>query len=83
MAVRDGRVALVGTDAEVALLKGPKTTTVALRGRLVTPGFEDAHMHLMSGARNLERVDSRGDDPDRAAERIRASPRPTRRAPGS
>jgi hypothetical protein len=55
--VRDGRVVFVGRDAEAARLKGPKTKTVALRGRLVTPGFEDAHLHLMSGARNLERVD--------------------------
>lgn len=55
--VRDGRVVFVGHDAEAARLKGPKTKTIALRGRLVTPGFEDAHLHLMSGARNLERVD--------------------------
>ncbi len=57
VAVRGGRVVFVGRDADVARLKGPKTKTVALRGRLVTPGFEDAHLHLMSGARNLERVD--------------------------
>ncbi len=57
VAVRDGRVVLVGRDAEAERLKGPRTKVMALRGRLVTPGFEDAHMHLMSGARNLERVD--------------------------
>ncbi len=37
--------------------EGAEDEDVALRGRLVTPGFEDAHLHLMSGARNLERVD--------------------------
>lgn len=57
LAVRAGRVAFVGRDADAARLKGPKTQVLALRGRLVTPGFEDAHLHLMSGARNLERVD--------------------------
>lgn len=57
VAVRDGRVVFVGRDAEATRLKGPKTQVIALRGRLVTPGFEDAHLHLMSGARNLERVD--------------------------
>ncbi len=57
VAVRDGRVVFVGRDADAARLKGPKTQAIALRGRLVTPGFEDAHLHLMSGARNLERVD--------------------------
>jgi predicted amidohydrolase YtcJ len=57
VAVRDGRVVFVGSDAQAAGLKGPNTKSVALRGRLDTPGFEDAHLHLMSGARNLERVD--------------------------
>ena len=57
VAVRNGRVVFVGDDADTAGLKGPKTQSIALRGRLVTPGFEDAHLHLMSGARNLERVD--------------------------
>ena len=57
VAVREGRIVFVGRDAKAARLKGPKTKVVALRGRLVTPGFEDAHLHLMSGARNLERVD--------------------------
>jgi hypothetical protein len=57
VAVRGGRVAFVGSDAEAVRWKGPKTQVVALGGRLVTPGFEDAHLHLMSGARNLERID--------------------------
>ena len=57
VAVRGDKVVFVGSDAEAARWKGPKTKVLALGGRLVTPGFEDAHMHLMSGARNLERVD--------------------------
>ena len=59
--MRDGKVVFVGSDAEAARWKGPKTTVVPLGGRLVTPGFEDAHMHLMSGARNLERLDLGGE----------------------
>jgi predicted amidohydrolase YtcJ len=57
VAVRGGRVVFVGSDAEAARWKGKRTQLIPLGGRLVTPGFEDAHMHLMSGARNLERVD--------------------------
>ena len=57
VAVREGRVVFVGRDADASGLMGPQTQVLALRGRLVTPGFEDAHLHLMSGARNLERVD--------------------------
>lgn len=57
VAIRDGRILFVGPDAEAAKWAGPETKRIALMGRLVTPGFEDAHLHLMSGARNLERVD--------------------------
>jgi len=61
VAVRDGKVVFVGSDAEAAAWRGPKTEVIPLGGRLVTPGFEDAHLHLMSGARNLERVDLSGE----------------------
>ncbi len=57
VAVRDGKIVFVGTDKDAARWKGKKTQVVPLRGRLVTPGFEDAHMHVMSGARNLDRID--------------------------
>lgn len=57
VAVRGGKVVFVGSDAAAAAWKGPKTLVIAVGGRLVTPGFEDAHLHLMSGARNQERVD--------------------------
>jgi predicted amidohydrolase YtcJ len=45
VAVRDGRIALVGTDAEVGPLIGPRTRVVELHGRTVLPGFGDAHVH--------------------------------------
>jgi predicted amidohydrolase YtcJ len=45
LAVRDGRIAAVGSAAEVAALRGPRTTVVDLAGRLLLPGFIDAHMH--------------------------------------
>jgi predicted amidohydrolase YtcJ len=47
VAVRDGRVVAVGTDADVAALVGPRTRVVALAGRTVVPGFDDAHAHLL------------------------------------
>ena len=61
VAVRGGTIVFVGSDAEAAAWKGPKTRVVTLGGRFVSPGFEDAHLHLMSGARNLERVDLSGE----------------------
>lgn len=45
VAVRDGRIAAVGTDAEVRELVGPRTEVVDLRGRMLVPGFQDAHIH--------------------------------------
>ncbi|HET7341469.1 MAG TPA: amidohydrolase [Methylomirabilota bacterium] len=48
LAVRDGRVALAGGDAEVRALTGPGTRVVELRGRSLLPGFIDAHCHLAS-----------------------------------
>ena len=45
MAVRDGRIVAVGSDTSVASLTGPRTRVIDLRGRTVTPGFGDAHVH--------------------------------------
>ncbi len=53
VAVRDGVIVAVGADAEVAGLIGPDTEVVDLGGRMLLPGFIDAHVHA-SGA-GLER----------------------------
>jgi predicted amidohydrolase YtcJ len=60
IAVQGGRVAAVGEDAAVAGLIGPRTRVVDLKGRLVTPGFNDAHVHFLSGGFGLLSVDLRG-----------------------
>lgn len=44
VAVRDGRIAAVGHD-EVRELIGPRTEVVDLAGKLLLPGFQDAHVH--------------------------------------
>jgi hypothetical protein len=46
LAVRDGRIAAVGTRAAVMRLKGPGTALVDLKGRTLLPGFIDAHGHV-------------------------------------
>jgi predicted amidohydrolase YtcJ len=45
LAVEDGRIVALGSAAEAAEWAGPRTRTVDLGGRLVLPGFADAHMH--------------------------------------
>jgi predicted amidohydrolase YtcJ len=57
--VRDGRVLAVGSDQEIAGLIGPATRVVELAGRLVVPGFNDAHVHFLSGGFGLLSVDLR------------------------
>ena len=46
VAVRDGKLVYVGTDAGVARYIGTATRTLDLNGRFVFPGFVDAHGHF-------------------------------------
>jgi predicted amidohydrolase YtcJ len=59
IAVRSGRVAAVGSDAEIRRLAGPSTKVVDARGRRVLPGLIDAHTHMTMGGFNLLAVDLR------------------------
>jgi predicted amidohydrolase YtcJ len=46
VAVRDGRIQAVGSDAEIRALQGPDTEVIDLAGRMVLPGLQDAHIHI-------------------------------------
>lgn len=59
IAVRGERVIAVGSEAEIASVTGPDTRVVELRGRLVVPGFNDAHVHFLDGGFGLLSVDLR------------------------
>ncbi len=60
VAVRDGRVEVTGTAAEVRRLAGPRTRVVDLAGRAATPGLVDGHAHLVGLGRALEQASLRG-----------------------
>lgn len=60
LAVRDGRIVALGADAEILPLRGPKTRLIELGGRAVTPGWIDAHSHLLGLGQDLQAVDLRG-----------------------
>ena len=49
LAVREGRIAAVGTAGEIQALVGPRTRVLELGGRTVLPGFQDAHLHPPHG----------------------------------
>lgn len=59
VAVRGPRIAAVGTTAEIRRWIGPRTEVLDLDGRLVLPGFNDAHVHFYSGGRSLASVQLR------------------------
>ncbi|HEX6184922.1 MAG TPA: amidohydrolase family protein, partial [Pyrinomonadaceae bacterium] len=72
VAVYGKRIMAVGTSAEVRALAGPKTRVVDAKGALVLPGFNDAHVHFLSGGFQLSSVDLRdAGTPQEFAERIR------------
>jgi predicted amidohydrolase YtcJ len=45
IAIRDGRIAAVGTEPEVREAVGPAAEVLHLPGRMVLPGFQDSHVH--------------------------------------
>ena len=63
LAVSGGAVAAVGTASEIVRLRRPGTHVIDLKGRRVTPGFNDAHLHFYLGGRSLSSVQLR-DAPD-------------------
>ncbi|MBT9470406.1 MAG: amidohydrolase family protein [Pseudomonadota bacterium] len=46
VAVRDGKILAVGSDAQIKALKGPATRVVDLAGKTMVPGFVDGHSHI-------------------------------------
>jgi predicted amidohydrolase YtcJ len=63
VAVRAGRIAAAGPEAEVAALRGPATRVLRLDGGLVLPGFADAHVHTAAGGLELAQCDLHGVEP--------------------
>jgi hypothetical protein len=57
VAVIGDRIVAVGTDAEIAEWRGPQTKVIDAKGRRVTPGFNDAHVHFVDGGLGLENID--------------------------
>ncbi|HET7928283.1 MAG TPA: amidohydrolase [Actinomycetota bacterium] len=55
VAVKEGRIVAVGTDGEVRELIGPETDVVDLGGRMLLPGFQDAHVHAAASGLEMLR----------------------------
>jgi len=50
IAVKDGKIAAVGTDADVLKFKGAGTRVIDAGGRIVLPGLMDSHTHPVGAA---------------------------------
>ncbi|MFD8824548.1 amidohydrolase family protein, partial [Streptomyces sp. NPDC059605] len=59
LAVVGERIAAVGHD-EVRELIGPRTEVVDLAGKLLVPGFQDAHVHAVGGGSEMAECDLTG-----------------------
>jgi predicted amidohydrolase YtcJ len=56
VAVLGERIVAVGTNTEVDPWRGPHTHVIDAGGKLLLPGFNDAHVHFVDGGLQLERV---------------------------
>jgi len=73
IAILGNRIVALGTTSEIQKLAGQNTKVIDAQKRLVLPGFNDAHVHFLSGGFQLSSVDLRdAKTPEEFAERIRA-----------
>ena len=57
VAVLGERIVAVGNTQDVEAWRGPATHEIDAGGKLLLPGFNDAHVHFMDGGRQLDNVD--------------------------
>jgi predicted amidohydrolase YtcJ len=53
MAVKDGKIVFVGSDADVRRYSGKSTHNIDMHGHMVMPGIHDSHGHMMSAGAQL------------------------------
>ncbi len=80
VAILGDRIIAVGSNDDVAMLRGPATKVIDASGKLLLPGFNDAHVHFVSGGRSLDAVQlndatSLEEFKRRVQERVRMTPK--------
>ncbi len=60
LAVANGRIITLGTDARILLHKTKQTTAIDLNGAVLVPGFNDSHCHLYGLGKALSEIDLNG-----------------------
>lgn len=73
LAVLGNKIVALGTNDQIKALAGSQTKTIDAGGKLVMPGFNDAHVHFTEGGFQLSLVDLRdAKSPQEFAARIKA-----------
>ena len=80
VAVLGDRIVAVGSNSEIAAWRGPHTKVIHAEGKLLLPGFNDAHVHFLSGGIELDSVQltdatSQEEFARRIGERARKTPK--------
>ncbi|HTH38843.1 MAG TPA: amidohydrolase [Pyrinomonadaceae bacterium] len=72
LAVVGDSIVVVGSDADTKPLIGPGTKVIDAKGKLIVPGFNDAHVHFMETGNQLASVDLRSaKSPEEFVQRIK------------
>lgn len=78
VAVIGDRIVAVGSRADIDLWRGPQTKVIDAAGKLLLPGFNDAHAHFTQGGAQLEQVQlTDAATPEEFAKRIAAQVKKT------
>lgn len=57
LAVKGDKILELGTTNAISTLRGEQTKVIDLKGKLLMPGFNDGHVHFLSGSLGLTVVD--------------------------
>ena len=72
IAVLNGKIVAIGSDADTKSLIGKNTRVINADGKLVLPGFNDAHVHFVPTGAQLSAVDLRtAKSPEEFVQRIK------------
>lgn len=73
LALADGHLLAVGSNADIREMRGPGTRVIDAQGNTVLPGFIESHIHLFAGGFELGLLDLSGcHDADTLAQSVRS-----------
>ncbi len=62
LAIQDNKIMAIGSNLVIDKYRTKKTTVIDAHGKLVIPGFIDAHCHFAAGGKSLRTLSFRGID---------------------